>query len=71
MKNSFQLDTQDNRYRNMLYVANGVRLGLLVDRKNRQVHIYRPDRPPEILDAPESVRCDSEMPMFVLEAKIG
>jgi Uma2 family endonuclease len=49
------------------YVANGVRLGLLIDRKHRQVHVYRPDREPEILENPESVSCDPELPMFVLK----
>jgi Uma2 family endonuclease len=53
------------------YIANGVRLGLLIDRKNRQVYIYRPDRDPEIFDNPESVSCEPEMPKFVLKmAKI-
>lgn len=53
------------------YIANGVRLGLLIDRKNRQVHVYRPNRLPEILDNPESVSCEPEMPMFALKmAKI-
>ena len=53
------------------YIANGVRLGLLIDRKNCQVHVYRPDREPEILDNPESIDCDPEMPMFALKmAKI-
>jgi Uma2 family endonuclease len=53
------------------YIANGVRLGLLIDRKNCQVHVYRVDRPPEILDNPESVSCEPEMPMFALKmAKI-
>ncbi len=53
------------------YIANGVRLGLLIDRKNCQVHIYRPNRLPEILDNPESVSCEPEMPMFALKmAKI-
>lgn len=49
------------------YIANGVRLGLLIDLKNRQVHIYRPNRLPEILDNPESVSCTPEMPMFALK----
>ncbi|MGV0024686.1 Uma2 family endonuclease [Phormidesmis priestleyi] len=49
------------------YIANGVRLGLLIDRKNRQVHVYRVDRRPEILDNPESVSCEPEMPMFALK----
>jgi Uma2 family endonuclease len=61
------------------YMANGVRLGLLIDsrsetlreRKNRQVHVYRPNQEPEILDDPESVSCEPEMPMFALKmAKI-
>jgi len=49
------------------YIANGVRLGLLIDRKNRQVHVYRVDRRPEILDNPESVSCEPEMPTFALK----
>jgi Uma2 family endonuclease len=53
------------------YIANGVRLGLLIDRKNCQVHVYRPNRSPEILDNPEAVNCEPEMPMFALKmAKI-
>jgi Uma2 family endonuclease len=53
------------------YMANGVRLGLLVDRKLRQVRIYRPNLEPEILEQPESVSCEPEMPGFVLKmAKI-
>jgi len=53
------------------YIANGVRLGLLIDRKNRQVHVYRPKRSPVILDNPDAVNCEPEMPMFALKmAKI-
>ncbi len=53
------------------YIANGVRLGLLIDRKNCQVHVYRLNRSPEILDNPEFVSCEPEMPMFALKmAKI-
>ncbi len=49
------------------YIANGVRLGLLIDRKNVQVYVYRPNRPPEILDNPESVSCEPELPGFALK----
>ena len=49
------------------YIANGVRLGLLIDRKNCQVHVYRLNCSPEILDNPESVNCEPEMPMFALK----
>lgn len=53
------------------YIVNGVRLGLLIDRKHRQVHIYRPNREPKILDNPESVSCEPEMTTFALKmAKI-
>jgi Uma2 family endonuclease len=49
------------------YMTNGVRLGLLIDRKLRQVRIYRPNLEPEILEQPETVTCKPEMPGFVLK----
>ncbi|WP_293154016.1 MULTISPECIES: Uma2 family endonuclease [unclassified Microcoleus] len=53
------------------YIDNGVSLGLLIDRQNRKVYIYRPDREAEILDNPETVSGDPELPGFVLRmAKI-
>ncbi len=53
------------------YIDNGALLGLLIDRKNRKVYIYRPNREPEILDNPETVSGDPVLPGFVLQmAKI-
>jgi Uma2 family endonuclease len=49
------------------YMTNGVRLGLLIDRKNCQVSVYRPNREPEILENPVSVNCEPEMPLFALK----
>ncbi len=49
------------------YVEQGVRLGLLIDRKNRNVHVYRPNCEPEVLDSPERVSCDPELPGFGLK----
>ena len=49
------------------YTENGVRLGMLIDRKNRQVYVYRSNRVPEILDHPDAVSCHPELPMFVLK----
>ncbi|MBW4514099.1 MAG: Uma2 family endonuclease [Timaviella obliquedivisa GSE-PSE-MK23-08B] len=49
------------------YIENGVRLGLLIDRKNCQVYVYRPDQDVEVLDHPEAVSCEPEMPGFVLK----
>lgn len=53
------------------YIANGVRLGLLIDRKSEQVHVYRPNTAPVILNRPETVNCEPELPGFILNmAKI-
>ncbi len=53
------------------YIANGVRLGLLIDRKQRMVHLYRPGQTPTILENPAIVNCDPEMPGLTLRmAKI-
>lgn len=53
------------------YIENGAELGLLIDRKNRKVYIYRLGHSPEVLTHPESVSCDPELPGFSLHmAKI-
>jgi Uma2 family endonuclease len=53
------------------YIENGVRLGFLIDRQTRQVHLYRPNQAPQILDNPEIVRGEPELPGFGLRmAKI-
>lgn len=53
------------------YIDQGVRLGLLIDRKNYIVHIYRPNLEPELLMHPEFVNCEPELSGFELKmAKI-
>jgi Uma2 family endonuclease len=53
------------------YIANGALLGWLIDRKHRTVHIYRPNQEPDILNNPETVSGDPELPGLVLRmAKI-
>jgi Uma2 family endonuclease len=57
------------------YVEQGVQLGLLIDdlrsvgdhRKSRKVHIYRPNCEPEVVENPEVVSCDPELPGFALK----
>lgn len=49
------------------YIANGVRLGLLIDRKKHQVYVYRPKQTAQILENPESVSCDPELSEFKLK----
>ncbi|MHC0065997.1 Uma2 family endonuclease [Nostoc sp. UIC 10890] len=48
------------------YIDNGTSLGWLIDRQNRKVYIYRPNREVEILDNPEVVSGNPELPGFVL-----
>jgi Uma2 family endonuclease len=48
------------------YRSNGVRLGLLINPKNKQVEIYRPGQEPEILASPTSIDCGEVMPGFIL-----
>jgi Uma2 family endonuclease len=53
------------------YIDQGVRLGLLIDRKNLTVHIYRPNVIPDILSNPKVVSCKPELSGFELKmAKI-
>lgn len=49
------------------YIDQGVRLGLLIDRKNCTVHIYRPSLEPELLMNPEFVSCEPELSGFKLK----
>jgi Uma2 family endonuclease len=49
------------------YIANRVRLGLLIDRKHRKVYVYRPGQAVEVLEEPEVVSCEPELPGFGLK----
>jgi Uma2 family endonuclease len=49
------------------YISNGIRLGWLIDRKQRRVYIYCPGVPVEQLDNPETASGDPELPGFVLK----
>lgn len=44
------------------YLANGARLGFLIDPIEGKVHIYRPNREPAILNRPATVSAQPEMP---------
>ncbi len=48
------------------YIDNGALLGWLIDRQNLKVYIYRPNREVEILDNPEAVSGNPELPGFIL-----
>ena len=48
------------------YQRLGVRFGLLINPKNKQVEIYRLGKPTELLEAPAAIDCNEIMPGFVL-----
>jgi Uma2 family endonuclease len=49
------------------YIANGARLGWLIDRKNKKVEIYRQSQDVEILDNPSTLSGEDVLPGFVLD----
>ena len=48
------------------YIENGCRLGWLINRKKREVEIYRPGRSVEILQSPQTLSGEDVLPGFVL-----
>jgi Uma2 family endonuclease len=51
------------------YMVNGVRLALLIDPMANRVFIYRPDKPLETVDNPQSISCEPELPGFTLNVQ--
>ncbi|MBZ8180897.1 Uma2 family endonuclease [Oscillatoria salina] len=52
------------------YIDNGMRLGWLINRQNRQVEIYRQGQVKQVLDNPITVSGENVLPGFILELKI-
>ena len=54
------------------YIANGLRLGWLIDSVDpaHLVYIYRPGAEVETLEAPESISGNPELPGFILDLKL-
>ena len=48
------------------YQRLGVKLGLLINPKNKQVEIYRSGQTTEILESPAAIDCNEVMPGFIL-----
>ena len=62
-------DTLSNLQRKMKeYIENGARLGWLIDSidRRRRVYIYRPGSQVEVLERPESISGEPELPGFIL-----
>lgn len=52
------------------YMNTDVKLGWLIDRKNRVVEIYRQGQPKEVLESPTSLSGEDILPEFVLDLQI-
>ena len=51
------------------WIAHGVSLGWLIDPFLRQVHVYRPNADPVVLEDPETVSSEPELPGFVFNVR--
>ena len=52
------------------WMAAGVRLGWLIDTRNRQVHVYRAGQPePQLLDDPETLDGETVLPGFAFPVR--
>ena len=49
------------------YMENGASLGWLINRKRKQIEIYRLNKKVEILESPQTISVDDVLPGFVLE----
>ena len=61
-------DTLENTRAKMKeYMDNGASLGWLINRKQQQIEIYRPNQEVEILQSPQSLSGEDVLPEFVLD----
>jgi Uma2 family endonuclease len=51
------------------YRDNGVKLGWLINRQNRTVEVYRPDRPVEILQSPATLSGEDVLLGFSIDLR--
>ncbi|MBD2692740.1 Uma2 family endonuclease [Anabaena catenula] len=61
---------QETQTKMQEYINNGVKLGWLINRKMRQVQIYRLDKPVEILEFPQELSGEDVLPGFILNMQI-
>jgi Uma2 family endonuclease len=61
---------QETRAKMQEYINNGVKLGWLINRKMRQVEIYRLSKPVEILEFPQELLGEDILPEFILNMEI-
>ena len=60
-------DLADTQAKMREYIANGLRLGWLINPKSQQVEIYRPNQEIEVLQSPTSLSGEDVLPGFILD----
>ena len=60
-------DLADTQGKMREYIANGLRLGWLINPKNQQVEIYRPNQEIEVLQSPANLSGENVLPGFILD----
>ena len=60
-------DLADTQAKMREYIANGLRLGWLINPKNKQVEIYRQNQEIEILQSPANLSGEDLLPGFILD----
>ncbi|MEH2064518.1 MAG: Uma2 family endonuclease [Nostoc sp.] len=60
-------DLEDTQAKMREYIKNGLRLGWLINPKNRQVEIYRCNQAVEVLQSPRNLSGEDVLPGFLLD----
>lgn len=60
-------DLEDVQAKMREYLANGIRLGWLIDPETRRIEIYRPNQAVEILHNPATISGEDVLPGFILD----
>jgi Uma2 family endonuclease len=60
-------DIEDVQAKMQEYLANGIRLGWLIDPETRRIEIYRPNQAVEILHNPATISGEDVLPGFILD----
>jgi Uma2 family endonuclease len=61
---------QETQSKMQEYIDNQVKLGWLINRKTRQVEIYRQGQPVEIIKSPKTLSGEDVLPGFILDMQI-
>ncbi len=61
---------EDTQAKMREYIDNQVKLGWLINRKTRQVEIYRQGKPVEVLDLPTELSGEDILPGFILDLQM-